>query len=66
MRIYFKNYALACNVSSVFIFIQTAVLLIVLWRDQRMYFRYCFLLLLSAFTMSNLRIIYAHLKELDD
>ena len=31
-----------------------------------MYFRYCFLLLLSAFTMSNLRIIYAHLKELDD
>lgn len=66
MRIHFKNYTLASNVSSVFIFIQTGVLLIALWRDQQLYFRYCFLLLLSVFTMINLGTIYAHLKELDD
>ena len=66
MRIYFKNYALAANVSSIFIFIQTATLLIVLWKDTEMYFRYCFLLLLSAFTLMNLMTVYAHLQELDD
>ena len=33
MRIHFKNYSLASNVSSVFIFMQTAVLLLVLWKD---------------------------------
>ena len=65
MRIKFKNYALACNVSSVFIFIQTTMLLIVLWNESQMYFRYIFLLILSAFTMNNLRTVYAHLKELD-
>ena len=66
MRIYFKNYALAANVSSVFIFIQNITLLIVLWKDTEMYFRYIFLLLLSAFTLINLRTVYAHLKELDE
>ena len=66
MRIYFKNYALAANVSSIFIFIQTLTLLIVLWRDTEMYFRYCFLLLLSGFTLMNLMTVYAHLKELDE
>ena len=66
MRINFKNYALAANVSSIFIFIQTATLLIVLWKDTEMYFRYCFLLLLSVFTLINLTTVYAHLRELDD
>ena len=66
MRIYFKNYALAANVSSIFIFIQTATLLIVLWKDTEMYFRYIFLLILSAFTLINLGTVYAHLKELDE
>ena len=66
MRIYFKNYALAANVSSIFIFIQTATLLIVLWKDTEMYFRYIFLLILSAFTLVNLGTVYSHLKELDE
>ena len=66
MRIYFKNYALAANVSSIFIFIQTATLLIVLWKDTEMYFRYIFLLILSAFTLVNLGTVYAHLRELDE
>ena len=66
MRIYFKNYALAANVSSIFIFIQTATLLVVLWSETEMYFRYVFLLLLSAFTLVNLFTVYGHLKELDE
>lgn len=66
MRIYFKNYALAANVSSTFIFIQTLTLLIVLWKDTNLYFRYCFLVLLSLFTLVNLRTVYAHLHELDE
>ena len=33
MRIYFKNYVLASNVSSIFIFIQTCILFIVLFSD---------------------------------
>ena len=33
MRIHFKNYTLVSNVSSVFIFIQTSVLLLALWKD---------------------------------
>ena len=66
MRIYFKNYALAANVSSTFIFIQTAVLLAVLWSDTELYFRYCFLVLLSLFTLFNLGTVYAHLEELDE
>ena len=66
MRINFKNYALAANVSSIFIFIQTSTLLVVLWSDTEMYFRYVFLLLLSAFTLLNLFTVYGHLKELDE
>ena len=66
MRIYFKNYALASNVSSLFIFIQTLVLWLVLWRDQSMYFRYGFLGVLSLFTVFNLRTVYSHLEELDE
>ena len=31
-----------------------------------MYFRYCFLLLLSVFTLINLTTVYAHLRELDE
>ena len=45
MRIHFKNYALICNVSSSFIFIQTLVLFAVLYSNTALYFRYCFLLL---------------------
>ena len=66
MRINFKNYALAANVSSIFIFIQTSTLIVVLWSDTEMYFRYVFLLLLSAFTLLNLFTVYGHLKELDE
>ena len=66
MRINFKNYALAANVSSIFIFIQTSTLLVVLWSDTEMYFRYVFLILLSAFTLLNLFTVYKHLKELDE
>lgn len=65
MRICFKNYALASNVSSVFIFIQTLVLFLVLYSNTNMYFRYIFLLLLSVFTLVNLRTVYSHLDELD-
>ena len=66
MRIYFKNYSLAASISSLFIFIQTVILLIVVWEDQEMFFRYIFLIALSAFTLFNLSTVYAHLKELDD
>ena len=66
MRIYFKNYALAANVSSTFIFIQTLVLLLVLWNDTELYFRYCFLVILSLFTLVNLFTVYKHLEELDE
>ena len=66
MRIYFKNYSLAASISSLFIFIQTVILLIVLWEDQEMFFRYVFLIALSAFTLFNLSTVYSHLKELDE
>ncbi len=65
MRIHYKNYALVCNVSSSFIFIQTLVLFLVLYSNTNLYFRYCFLLLLSVFTLFNLTTVYSHLDELD-
>jgi len=66
MRIYFKNYVLASNVSSNFIFIQTFVLFIVMFSEAQMFFRYIFLFGLSVFTLINLFTVNLHLKELDE
>ena len=66
MRIYFKNYALASNVSSTFIFIQTFILFLALWGSHNLYFRYLFLLSLSVFTLVNLMTVNYHLEELDE
>lgn len=66
MRINFKNYTLACNVSSFFILVQTIVLLLVTWTQTSLYFRYVFLIILTLFTLAMLPIINDHLKELDD
>ena len=66
MRINFKNYVLASNVSSIFIFIQTLILFIVLYADAEMFFRYIFLFCLSVFTLFNLFTVNQHLKELDE
>lgn len=66
MRIYFKNYALASNVSSSFIFIQTLILFLALYGDHGVYFRYAFLLAMSLFTLVNLWTVNSHLAELDE
>ena len=61
MRINFKNYTLASNISSFFILTQTTVLLFVSWFQTEMYFRYIFLILLTTFTIIMLPFINSHL-----
>lgn len=66
MRIYFKNYALASNVTSIFIFIQNLTLFLALYDNHDLYFRYLFLLAMSAFTVICLVFVNSHLEELDE
>ena len=66
MRIYFKNYALASNVTSIFIFIQNLILFLALYDNHDLYFRYLFLLAMSAFTVGCLKYVNSHLEELDE
>uniref|UniRef100_A0A7S3HXD2 Uncharacterized protein n=1 Tax=Favella ehrenbergii TaxID=182087 RepID=A0A7S3HXD2_9SPIT len=66
MRIYFKNYALASNITSIFIFIQNLILFLALFNNHDMYFRYLFLLFMSAFTVLCLKFVNSHLEELDE
>lgn len=66
MRIYFKNYALASNVTSIFIFVQNLILFLALFQNHKMYFRYLFLLTMSAFTVACLKYVNSHLEELDE
>ena len=66
MRIFFKNYALAINVTSIFIFIQNLILFLALYSNHDLYFRYLFLLIMSAFTVACLKYVNSHLEELDE
>ena len=66
MRIFFKNYALASNVTSIFIFVQNLILFLALFQNHKMYFRYMFLLAMSFFTVCCLKYVNSHLEELDE
>lgn len=67
MRIEFKNYFLSSCVATVFIILQTSLLLLVIWSDLDAFFRYG-LLLINAVIQCYLMLfpIRQHIKELDE